>query len=292
MELIDHPECYVWNDDLREGEIMTWSGKCSDGFAQGKGTLITTALYEGTAYTNKGEEKGYFQNGKRHGHWIELPLDEIVKQGPYVNGKRHGHWVYRYYKYYYTLYEEKGPYVNGKKHGHWVIQDSHPEMVLEGPYVDGKKHGHWVQHYADGSVGGGSYVDDKRHGHWVTRNSISLELNAFYTSGNGKPYQRWGYRYPDGSVGEGLYVDGKRHGHWVYRYPDGSVKEGPYVDFRRHGHWVTSYPGGYKSKGEYIDGEREGIWLDYDYSEKKCWSYTYHQGELVEKKKINKEMCR
>ena len=190
MALIDHPECYVWNDDLREGEIMTWSGECSDGFAQGRGTLITTALFEGNTYTNKGEGIGYFQNGKRHGHWVELPLNEIIKQGPYVNGKRHGQWVYRYYGYYYTRYEEKGPYVDGKRHGHWVIHDSLPEMVLEGPYVDGERHGHWVQRYSDGSVGGGPYVDFERHGQWVTR-------------------------YPDGYKSKRKYVGGRREGVWL-----------------------------------------------------------------------------
>ena len=168
MALINQPECYVWNDHLEEGEIMIWSGRCSDGFAQGRGTLIPVILY-GTIYPNKIEGKGYYQNGKRHGHWVELIFDEIVEQGPYVNGKRHGHWV---------------------------------------------------------------------------------ELPC-----------------------------------------DETVKQGPYVNGKRHGQWVKRYPDGYKSKGKYIDGEREGIWLDYYYTEKECWSYTYHQGNLEKRKQVNKKMC-
>ena len=36
MALIDQPECYVWNSDLQKDETVTWSGACSDGFAQGR----------------------------------------------------------------------------------------------------------------------------------------------------------------------------------------------------------------------------------------------------------------
>lgn len=39
MEVSGQPACYVWNPDLRPGETVTWSGECSRGQAQGKGTL-------------------------------------------------------------------------------------------------------------------------------------------------------------------------------------------------------------------------------------------------------------
>ena len=215
MELINHPKCYVWNDNLREGEIMVWSGECFDGFAQEGGTLKTVAIFHGTLYTDKGEEKGYLRDGKRHGHWIELPLDDIVRQGPYVDGKKHGEWIYRYYFYSPPLNDEKGPYVNGKRHGHWIERQMKFEhIVSEGPYVEGEKHGHWVVRDSDGRTGGGSYVNGKKHGQWV-------EID-------------WGFR-----IAKGPYVNGKEHGHWILRLDDGDTDEGSFVKGRMHGKWVT-----------------------------------------------------
>ena len=213
MALINHSQCYVWNDNLREGEIMAWSGECSDGFAQGRGTLKTVAIFHGTLYTDKGEEMGYLRDGKRHGHWIEMPLDEIVRQGLYVDGKKHGEWIYRYYWYFYKFNDEKGPYVNGKRHGHWVQQMRRfMHIVFEGPYVDGEKHGKWVERSPEGRTGGGFFVSGKKHGQWV-------EIE-------------WG------DIGKGSYVEGERHGHWSFRSDDGETFEGPYVDDRKHGKWV------------------------------------------------------
>ena len=220
MELINHPECYVWNENLRKGEIMAWSGECSDGFAQGRGTLKTVAIFPGNLYTNKGEEKGYLRDGKRYGHWIEMPFDEIVRQGPYVNGKKNGKWIYRYYLYFHKLNDEKGPYVNGKRHGHWIQQMRRfKHIVFEGPYVDGKKHGKWVERSPEGRTGGGSYMNGKKHGQWV-------EIE-------------WGDICQSWHLGKGSYVEGERHGHWSFRFDDGVTFEGPFVDDRKHGKWVT-----------------------------------------------------
>lgn len=212
MALINHPKCYVWNNNLREGEIMAWSGECSDGFAQGRGTLKTVAIFHGNLYTNKGEEMGYLRDGKRYGHWIEMPLDEIVRQGPYVDGKKHGEWIYRYYWYFYRFNDEKGPYVNGKRHGHWIQQERRFEhIIFEGPYVNGEKHGKWVERTPEGLTGGGSYVNGEKHGQWV-------EI--------------------EGGIYKGPYVNGMEHGHWIHRFNDGRTSEGPFVKGRMHGKWV------------------------------------------------------
>lgn len=69
---------------------MTWSGECFGGFAQGKGTLIATALlYYGDSYRNKGEGTGHFQNGKQHGQWVYCHSDGAIEsKETYVNGYR------------------------------------------------------------------------------------------------------------------------------------------------------------------------------------------------------------
>ena len=69
MALANQPECYFWNSYLQKDETMTWSGACSDGLAEGEGTLITTGYSSyNTEYT--AEEIGHFQNGRKHGQWV------------------------------------------------------------------------------------------------------------------------------------------------------------------------------------------------------------------------------
>ena len=74
MALIDQPECYFWNPDLQKDEIVTWSGACSDGFAQGAGTLLRNYSYKAgdDGWDERREEAmGYLQNGYRQGLWID-----------------------------------------------------------------------------------------------------------------------------------------------------------------------------------------------------------------------------
>ena len=266
MELTNHPECYVWNDYLNEGETAIWTGQCSDHLPDGKGTLTWENVY------NKKKKKlqvltGTFQKGKRQGHWTEqyyyVDTERVYKteEGSYVDGKKHGHWVYR------GEYGDvsESSYVDGKLHGHYISRYPDGTLHSEGSYVDGKKQGKWVHRGEDGFyTSEGSYVDDKEHGHWVTR-------------------------YRDGTTKETSYVDGKAHGQ-VIRFSDGIVGGGSYdADGKQHGEWIEGYKAQDKSKGRYVNGEKEGIWLNYD--EGKCWTVTYKDGSLSVGE-TNKERCR
>ena len=173
MALTDQPECYVWNPDLQKDETVTWSGACSDGFAQGAGTLLRNYSYN--PYEDYWDEKreeamGYLQNGYRQGLWtdrISTWTGGVTEQkGPYVNSKRHGLWVERWPDNY-SPKQEEGAYVDGKRHGKWITHES-DGRVGGGAYVDGKKQGHWIDPYPVGQWEG-PYVDDKRHGKWVFR---------------------------------------------------------------------------------------------------------------------------
>ncbi len=174
MALANQPECYVWNAHLMnheardreplKDETVTWSDECSDGFAQGTGTLFWY-IPQGI-YTPIGiEAKGHLQRGKQYGHWIEsrsrrsspedLGKAAGVKEGSYIHGKRHGNWVVRTH----DGREGGGSYVDGKMHGQWV--DPYPGGQWEGSYVEGKKHGLWVFRYRNGTTETETYV----HGH-------------------------------------------------------------------------------------------------------------------------------
>ena len=234
MALTNHPECYVWNPNLKKDETVTWSGEYSGAFAQGEGTLIHNYNYTNANWRPKIEATGHLRNGKRHGQWVERFSDihssfRSEEEGPYVNGKRHGEWVYRDSS---GVVFEEGPYVDGKRHGEWIYRYSDGSVKFKGPYVDGKYHGQWVWRARDGRVGGGSFVDGKKQGQWV------------------EIYGR--------EVEEGPYVNGKRHGEWVYRWSDGSVKDkGPYVNGKRHGQWVINEGGGSIYIVTYVNGKKQ-----------------------------------
>lgn len=164
MELINRPKCYVWNENLREGEIMAWSGQCFDGFAQGRGTLKTVAVFLGDVFTNKGEEKGYLRDGKRHGKWVErFSNGRVTIEGSFVDDEKHGDWVYYYSD---GTLKSKGTYVNGKKHGDWVERDK-DLGTQEGLYVNDKKHGEWINSWSNGRSKG-RYVNGEKEGTWLT----------------------------------------------------------------------------------------------------------------------------
>ena len=203
MELESRPTfCFVWNSYLEPDETATWTGECSGGLAQGKGTL--------TWVRDRGQETieltGFLQAGKRHGRWVLHLADGRVLEGPYVDDKAHGDWVERS--------------ANGD--------------VGEGPIVDGKVTGDWVFRSADGNVWEGPYVDGGRHGRWVFRWADGVVFEGPFV--NGELTGDWALRFPDGTVDEGPYANFGRHNQWVIRWPNwpkGKVWEGSYQEARK-----------------------------------------------------------
>ena len=231
MALTNHPECYVWNDELIEGESAIWTGKCSGHVPDGKGTLTWYYIYkdkDGEQTKRKHEEHtGHFQKGKEHGQWVYRywwfgrGLKKDIVEGPYR--------------------VIKGSYVDGKKQGHWASTVVPPNVTwvrfygYEGTYVDDKRHGHWVRRYQNGNLSSeGTYVEGEKHGQWVEYNSLSNKKRS-----------------------EGPYVDGEKHGQWVFLRGDGTVEsEGPYVEGKMHGRWVYRDPKGTEWGGSYVEGRR------------------------------------
>jgi len=124
MELANQPGCYLWNPSLASGETVTWSSRCSGGFAQGLGVI-----------------KWVYDGGQQ------------VSEGSLVDGKMRGPWVIRYA----DGRESRGSYVDGNRHGRWVEQYE-GGAVGEGRYVNGEVSGDWVYRYPDGRAGGRSSI--------------------------------------------------------------------------------------------------------------------------------------
>ncbi len=74
---------------------QTWTGRCSNGKANGTGDLF---------FSEDQPETGEMRNGKQHGHWVEVSnehsdwnlrkvVGKLVEEGPYIDGRKHGLWV-------------------------------------------------------------------------------------------------------------------------------------------------------------------------------------------------------
>lgn len=272
--LTNYPKCYFWNFSPEIYPPMTWFGECSGGFAQGKGTLIGDSwddMYfaQGVHSVKKitRKEMGQFQNGKKHGHWVESYKDSTwyesppgetwlrVSEGLYVEGKRHGYWITHLD----SLIDEEGLYVDGKRHGDWVHYFSDEDV--KGEYSIYNVHRwfeHWYRWYGRWSLPGygdthrkaleeGPYVEGKRHGRWVVRRSYGINLPTQYSSDYNHIIKQ-----------EGPYVGDKKHGDWIHYFSDGNVEaKGSYVDNKKHGDWIHYFPdGSVRIKAYWTNGER------------------------------------
>ena len=252
MEVVNQPECYVWNLSLQTDESATWSGACSEGWAQGTGTLTWSWVRDSEQQTR--EETGRLQDGQKQGDWVVRTPGGEVHEGPFVEGQRHGDWVWRGA----GGGVGEGPYVEGQMHGDWVFRLA-DGGVHEGPFVEGQRHGPWVFRLADGGVHEGPFVEGQKQGDWVLRWANGTVEEGPLVAG--KRHGRWVVRDANGGVSEGPYVDDKRHGQWVWRYASGTVEEGPLVAGKRHGRWVLSWADGDVDEGPYVEGQKHGPWV-------------------------------
>ena len=284
MEVTGQAGCYVWNDYLATNETVTWTGGCSEGRAQGEGT-VKWVWEEGfynrnfigeMMYLKKtSESTGSLTEGKKHGKWTDRDEDgsesEVFfvygdrvggtseaeeMEGLLVKGKAQDVWVVRFP----NGDVAEGPYVDGERHGDWSERDADKD-ARNGQYVHGKRHGNWIEHSADGAVWEGPYAEGKRKGDWVIRAGKGFTVEGAYV--DGKRHGRWVWRRENGDLWrEGAYLGGKAHGQWFRLYSDGDIRyKGSFADGKKHGDWVES-DGSTVEKGAYVDGKRHGRWVD------------------------------
>ena len=77
VEVDNHPGCQFWHDDLTPSVKADWSGECSNGLAQGQGTITWDACIPDnrSCMPVTIQETGSFLDGRRQGRWIDGPSD-------------------------------------------------------------------------------------------------------------------------------------------------------------------------------------------------------------------------
>ena len=88
MEVANRPGCHLWNERLRVGTTVTWSGECSAGYAQGRGAAQWR--YDGGQQTSEGR----LLDGQHDGIWVFENSEGWSAQGTVQRGQRHGTWVW------------------------------------------------------------------------------------------------------------------------------------------------------------------------------------------------------
>ncbi len=89
MGIANHPGCYLWNPFPQDDEIVTWSGGCSEGYAQGSGE---TTWYQSDQVSEI--DVGLRQKGRSEGFWVITDPDGSRSEGSFADGLRHGVWTY------------------------------------------------------------------------------------------------------------------------------------------------------------------------------------------------------
>ncbi len=285
MEVSGQPGCYVWDNfavpDVTVSWTVTWTGTCTEGTAQGEGTLKwvwVESKHEGrgTSYPRKtSESTGSLKEGKKHGKWTDQDANRSAWEGSYVEGKRQGDWVWRGPR----GGVAEAPYLDGKRHGQWIerradgselkwfylygerVGDTSEAEEMEGLLVKGRAQDDWIVRFPNGDVAEGPYVDGERHGDWSERDADKDVRSGPYV--HGKRHGDWIQHLANGEVWEGPYAEGKRQGDWVIRTTHGNKVEGDYVDGKRHGRWVWRGENGDAwREGAYLGGKRHGQWVN------------------------------
>ena len=210
----NHPDCVVLNKFLPDSEIalnlfrlpsdavLTWSGTCADGKAQGQGTLVARYTQDGEPKTQSYE--GGMKDGKSHGFGIHVWASGSTYEGGWNGGRPHGSGILVWANG--DRYE--GGWKNGREHG-WGVLARTNRSRYEGGWKNGRRHGQGtLVSVADGRYQG-EWKDGQKHGRGVGE-------------GNG---HRYGGDWEDGVMhGQGVFLGAEGHGYegeWRYGMPYG-----------------------------------------------------------------------
>ena len=221
--------CRVFVGEMRPGETISYSGRCSGGLASGEGEVQRRAgervlfQYQGT-----------FANGRLNGPGTRIATNGDRIEAPFVDGRATGRGVLRFRGLASDIYE--GFFRNDQPNGQGVR--SWPDGArYEGDWVNGARSGIGQQVFSDGARYSGGWRGDRPHG-------------------RGEMY------YANGDIYDGDWVDGRRSGLGTFRWfaPGRSgIYEGQWLDDRRHGNGRESFAaenGIYE--GEYVSDRPQG----------------------------------
>ncbi len=153
QKLVNDPACVVWNGHPQEIELVSWSGACANGKAQGRGTVAWRYVEDGEWKTEK--YIGEMKDGNQHGRGVAVFANGDRYEGGYKDGMMHGRgsvvWANG------NRYE--GEFEDHKKHGRGVFLWLNGDRY-EGDWRNGKAHGRGTHYFADGRECEGDWRED------------------------------------------------------------------------------------------------------------------------------------
>ena len=193
QRLDNNASCMIWNDNSQRGNVVTWSGSCVGGKADGRGIAIRRYFEAGQWKESRFE--GNQDGGKAHGYGVWLGPGGAGYEGEWKDGRPNGQGTTVNF----TGDRYEGGHRDGGFDGHGSFSWSDGERY-EGEFRGSQMHGHGVYVYADG----GTY-----EGEWM----------------EGVKYGQGERTWADGSQFEGLFVADNPHGDGRCRNAGG--KSGP-----------------------------------------------------------------
>jgi len=142
------PGCRVWNPQPRPNESVVWTGTCTNGFAQGHGTLVWLQNQQ-----PMDRFSGEYRDGKRVGRGVYIWASGERYEGQYRDDKRTGSGVYTWSNG--DRYE--GNFRDGVLHGRGVMSWASGGRY-DGEWQEGRAHGTGTKTEPDGSVHSGEWI--------------------------------------------------------------------------------------------------------------------------------------
>lgn len=201
--IADKNGCKVWNPRPRPNESIEWSGNCSGGYAEGRGTVSWFLDGKSNGYLEAGLRKG-----KAQGACLSVFGDGARKEGECIDGKMQG----------------KGmeTYPNGDR--------------FEGNFVDGLYNGFGVMTSHDGNRYEGEFKNGKAEGKGIATKANGTRIEGYLLNGN------WDGEvsiiFARGDWFKGRFRDGLPNGFGSYYNP---VSGNTYTGEFRNGCYKDSY---------------------------------------------------
>ena len=155
--------CLMWNSHPRPTDVFTWSGSCSNGYAEGRGTSTWSYVDDHgrkVEYVFEVNMKG----GRIVGNGIVHYPDGSVYEGELKDGLPHGRGSYTFGKHTSNSGDRfVGAFVQGRigKDGRYTSSDG---SSYSGAFVDGLPEGHGRQIFANGRTFEGPFRKGMAHG--------------------------------------------------------------------------------------------------------------------------------
>jgi hypothetical protein len=275
----------LYLDDRRK-----YIGSVYDGKPSGHGILET----ESSTY------EGFFLNGKKHGHGVEVFDSGRHYAGEYAHDLWHGKGTLRMENG--TVYE--GPFHTGTYHGYGKI--THTDSSYEGNWNHGTYHGHGTHKTMIGTFEGEFYYN-VRHGRGTFTDHLHniysgiwrrglREGKGIYTTEDGTYTGHWSHDLQSGhgiwvskmhGIYDGHFKRGKRHKKGTQTWPDGTTYEGGWSKGKQTGHGVQTWTDGSSYCGFWLKDKYNGtgtLNISGSSSFKGEWDAGKREGYVVETK--------